>query len=117
MQDFRKLKVWQRAHQLTLLVYKLTQDFPRDELFGLRNSIRKTCIDIPAYTADGAGRATDPEFSRSINSAVGFSSRLECYVLLAFDVNLISETGRDKVAAEILEIKKMLNGFNRGLRE
>lgn len=44
MQDFRKVKVWEKAHNLTLLVYQLTMNFPREELFGLRTQLRKTCV-------------------------------------------------------------------------
>lgn len=116
MQDFRNLKVWQKAHELTLLIYKLTLDFPRDELFGLRNSLRKTCIDIPAYIAEGCGKASDSEFSKCIGSALGFTNRLEYYALVAFDLNMFSEQEYQTVDSEVIELKKMLNGFNRRLR-
>lgn len=55
MQDFRNVKVWEKAHNLTLLVYQLTMNFPREELFGLRTQLRKTCVEIPAYIAEGCG--------------------------------------------------------------
>jgi len=54
MQDFHNLLVWQKAHQLALLTYKLTADFPRDEMFGLRTSLRRVSVDIPAYIAEGS---------------------------------------------------------------
>ncbi len=66
VQDFRNLKVWQKAHDLTLLIYKLNFDFPREELFGWRNSLRKTCVDIPAFVAEGCGKPTDAEFAKSL---------------------------------------------------
>lgn len=116
MQDFRNLQVWQRAHKLTLLVYKLTQDFPRDELFGLRTSMRKTSVDIPAYIAEGSGKASDSEFSRSIGNAVGCASRLEYYTLLAHDLEMLNKPNQEAVESEITEVKKMLNGFKRRLR-
>jgi len=116
MQDFRNLKVWQRAHQLTLSVYRLTADFPRDELFGLRNSLRKTCIDIPAYIAEGSGKANDGEFLKSLGGALALANRLEYYVLLALDLKLFSTDEHNAVNLDIIDLKKMLNGFNRTLR-
>ena len=116
MQDFRNLKVWQKAHELTLLIYKLTFDFPREELFGLRNSLRKTCVDIPAFIAEGCGKPTDAEFSKSLYAALGFVGRLEYYTLLAFELGMFSEADYKAVNEEILEVKRMLHGFNQRLR-
>lgn len=116
MQDFRNLKVWQKAHELTLLIYKLTLDFPREELFGLRNSLRKTCVDIPAFIAEGCGKPTDAEFSKSLFIALGFANRLEYYALLAFDLEMFVKADYEIILAEINEVKKMLYGFNQRLR-
>lgn len=115
MQDFRNLKVWQKAHGLTLLIYKLTQDFPREELFGLRNSLRRTCVEIPGYIAEGSGKTSDLEFSKCVGSALGFANRLEYYVLLAFDLAMFSEAENLQINESIIDLKKMLNGFNRRL--
>ncbi len=116
MQDFRNLKVWQKAHELTLVIYKLTTDFPRDELFGLRNSLRRTSVDIPAYIAEGCGKTSDTEFSRCIGSALGFANRLEYYALVALDLEMFNEPAHQTINSEIVELKKMLNGINRRLR-
>lgn len=116
MQDFRNLKVWQKAHHLTLLIYKLTADFPRDEVFGLRNSLRKTCVDIPAFIAEGSGKSNDADFARSLGGALALACRLEYYVLVAFDLKHFSQESHEFVYCEIVELKKMINGFNRSLR-
>lgn len=115
MQDFRNLKVWQKAHALTLLTYKLTMDFPKEELFGLRNSLRRTCVEIPAYIAEGAGKTSDAEFSKCVGSALGLSNRLEYFVLLAFDLGMLSDAENENLNESITDLKKMLNGFNRRL--
>ena len=106
MQDFRNLKVWQQAHELTLLVYELTQNFPKEELFGLRNSLRRTCVDIPAYIAEGSGKSSDNEFSRCIGSALDLSNRLEYFVLLAFDLGMFSENENLRLNESIIDLKK-----------
>lgn len=116
MQDFRNLKVWQRAHQLALRTYKVTADFPNEELFGLRLSMRKTAIDIPALIAEGCGKPNDAEFSRSISAAVALGHRLEYYALMAKDLNFLSSDIHGPYEDEVIEIKKILNSFNSRLR-
>lgn len=101
---------------MTLLIYKLTLDFPREELFGLRNSLRRTSVDISAYIAEGCGKPTDSEFSKCLFSALSLSNRLEYFVLLAFDLEMFGETEYQIINSEIIEVKKMLSGFSRKLR-
>ena len=115
MQDFRNLKVWQKAHALALFAYKVTADFPREELFGLRNSVRKTAVDIPAFIAEGCGKSSDGEFSKCLGVSMAFANRLEYYVLIARDLELLGADNYDEMNAEIIEVKKMINGFSRKL--
>ena len=116
MQDFRKLLVWQKAHQLTLLIYRLTAEFPHDELFGLRTQLRKTAVEIAAFIAEGCGKPNDAEFSRSISIALANATRLEYYALVAHDLTLLKDNNNQHLATEIVEVKKMLNGLNQQLR-
>src|SRR5688500_99628 len=115
MQDFRNLKVWQRAHGLALLSYRTTADFPKDEVFGLRHSMRKASVDIPAYIAEGCGKANDAEFSRAVGAAVATASRLEYYALMATDLQFLNAETHQNYEHEVIEVKKMLNGFNKRL--
>ncbi len=115
MQDFRNLKVWQRAHQLALWTYRITVGFPREETFGLRHSMRKTAVDIPAMIAEGASKGDDAETIRTLSAAVAFGSKLEYYALMAVDLEFIPKDSHDQYAAEIVEVKKMLQGFKRSL--
>lgn len=115
MQDFRNLKVWQKAHELALVAYKLTADFPREETFGLRHSIRKTAVDIPAHIAEGAGKVNDSEFAAAIGFSLSLAMRLEYYVLIAHDLEMINATAFQTFSSDIVEVKKMLSGFKRTL--
>ncbi|MBK9214490.1 MAG: four helix bundle protein [Chloracidobacterium sp.] len=116
MQDFRNLKVWRRAHELALWTYRITAEFPNEELFGLRLSMRKAAIDIPALIAEGCGKSNDLEFSRSLSAAVAMGHRLEYYALMARDLNFLSAEVQGPYEAEVIEIKKILNSFNSRLR-
>jgi four helix bundle protein len=116
MQDFRNLLVWQKAHQLALLTYRLTADFPRDEMFGLRSSLRRVSVDIPSYIAEEAMKSDDAEFAKSLSAALGFANRWEYYALLARGLTLIRIEVHETYEASIIEVKKMLNKFGSRLR-
>ena len=91
MQDFRKLKVWLKSHELTLSVYKATTDFPKHESYGLTTQIRRSCASIPANIAEGCGRGGSAEFGRFLHIAMGSASELEYHILLGHDLNYLSE--------------------------
>ena len=71
MKDFQRLKVWEKAHQLTLTLYKETKSFPKEELFGLTSQIRRSASSIPANLAEGCGRDSEKELARFIQIAQG----------------------------------------------
>lgn len=111
MQDFKTLLVWQKAHELALLTYRLTADFPRDEVFGLRNSLRKTSVDIPAFIAEGCGRLTGRETARAIVGSIALANRLEYFALMARDLRMLTDQNHDILREATVEVRKMLSGF------
>lgn len=116
MKNYRELKVWEKAHQLTLTVYRLTTSFPKDELYGLTSQIRRSCASIPANIAEGCGRDTDPEFARFLQIAAGSASELDYHLLLAHDLNLLSDQDYVTVADILIEIRKMLTALIKRLK-
>lgn len=116
MQNFRNLTVWQKAHELVLLVYELTADFPKEELFGLRTQLRRTSVDAAGYVAEGSGKPTDEEFSVCIGKALGLSNRLEDFALVALDLALIEPEKYEILNERIIEVSKMLSAFWKKLR-
>jgi len=111
MKDFRKLQVWQKAHQLTLAIYHFTAAFPRHEIYGLASQMRRAASSIPSNIAEGCGRDGDAELSRFCSTARGSASELEYQVLLAHDLNLIQPKDYDKLNQQAVEIKRMLTVF------
>jgi len=77
MQDFKKLEVWRKAHELTLDVYRATESFPRTEVYGLTTQLRRSCSSIPANIAEGCGRGTNGDLGRFLRIAAGSASELE----------------------------------------
>jgi hypothetical protein len=80
MRDFRELKVWEKAHHLTLAVYKATNTFPKDEVYGLTSQIRRACASIPANIAEGNGRGTDGEMVRLHEDLTGVKRMLTGFI-------------------------------------
>src|SRR5689334_19771309 len=90
MKDFRNLRVWNRAHQITLAVYKATASFPREELYGLTSQIRRCSASVAANIAEGCGRRGNAEFNRFLQISSGSASELDYHLLLARDLGFIS---------------------------
>jgi four helix bundle protein len=116
MRDFRKLKVWERAHILTLRVYKITQNFPKEELYGLVSQMRRACSSIPTNLAEGCGRNSKAETIKFFNIAIGSASELEYQLILAFDLNYIDQEVYSQVSNELVEVRRMLYSFVQKLK-
>ena len=116
MKGFRDLKVWEKAHALTLAVYQATRTFPRDELYGLTSHIRRSCSSIPANIAEGCERSGDAELSRFLQIAMGSASELEYHLLLAHDLNLLPAADYEVLVNQAIEVKRMLASFLKKLR-
>ena len=116
MQDFRKLEVWRRAHQLTLAVYAATKNFPRDELFGLTSQLRRGAVSIGSNIAEGCGRESGNELCRYLQIGIGSGSELEYQLLLARDLGYLPEDEHRSLEDEVIEVKRMLAGLIRKVR-
>ena len=88
MQDFRNLSVWSKAHELVLEIYRVSQSFPRMEMFGLMSQCRRSASSIGANLAEGCGR-TQSEFAHYVQVAFGSANELEYHPLLARDLGYI----------------------------
>lgn len=115
MRDFRELKVWTKAHLLTLQVYRATKNFPSYEQFGLTSQMRRATASVPTNIAEGCGRESERELARFMSIAGGSASELEYQLLLARDLNYIQEETYNALNQQINEIKRMLNSFIRKL--
>jgi four helix bundle protein len=116
MGDLHELKVWQKAHQLTLAVYRVSAAFPREELYGLTSQLRRSSASIPANLAEGCGRNRDGEFSRFCSIAMGSANELEYHLLLAKDLQLISLKDHIDLTRRASEVKRMLASLLRRLK-
>jgi four helix bundle protein len=108
MEDFKNLKVWSKTHELTLAIYRRTRTFPKEEIYGLTSQIRRASASIGANLAEGCGRRSDPEMRRFVQIARGSASELECQLLLARDLLLLTDKEFTDLDAKVQEIQRML---------
>ena len=115
VQPFRKLVVWQKAHELALNFYKTTRTFPTDERYGLTSQIRRSAASICANIAEGCCRQTRRDFARFAYIALGSASELEYHLLMAADLGILNEECYLPFERSVTQVKRMLTGLIRRL--
>jgi four helix bundle protein len=111
LKDFKDLRVWSKAHSMTIGIYKATRDFPREELFGITSQMRRAASSIGANIAEGTGRRSDGELTRFLHIARGSAAELEYHLLLARDLDLLSIAKFDSLRGQVDEIQRMLTSL------
>lgn len=116
MRNFRDLLVWEKAHKLTLCVYRETQGFPKQEQFGLTSQIRRAAASIPANLAEGCGRRSDGEMGRFVQIAMGSGAELSYHLLLCRDLGLLQTEQFKQLSSEADEVMRMLSALSSRLK-
>ena len=111
MQRFTDLKVWQRSHELTLEVYRVTASFPSAERFGLISQLRRAASSIPTNVAEGSKRRSNQEYARFLNIAEGSLAESEYLLMLSRDLGFLSRESSETLLEEITEIARMLHAL------
>jgi len=114
---FRKLLVWQRAHQLVLMIYKFTEKFPKHEMFGLTSQVRRAVVSVPANIAEGYAAGGKNQFGRYLDIAQGSLAEVEYYLILALDLKYITQTENDNAESLRAEagflLHRLIESLNR----
>ena len=108
MQNYKDLKVWEKAHAFTLHIYEVTKLFPKDELYSLTNQIRRSASSIPANIAEGRGKNSQLELAHFLNISLGSANETEYFLLLSKDLNYLQGEKHIELENIINEIKAML---------
>ena len=116
MRNYKDLHVWEKAHSLTLAVYKDTQHFPSEERYGLTSQIRRSCSSIPANLAEGCGRRSDGEMARFVQIAMGSGAELSYHLLLSRDLGLLNTEDYARLDSELSAVMRMLSSLSQKLR-
>jgi four helix bundle protein len=114
--SYRDLRVWQFSMKLVVSVYRLTELFPKAELYGLTTQMRRAAVSVPSNIAEGKGRFTDRDRAHFYLQARGSLLELETQILIARELNYVSVTESEPLLDLSEEIGKMLNGLVQAIR-
>jgi four helix bundle protein len=111
MRPFRDLLVWQKAHALTLEVYRVTRAYPPEERFGLTAQTRGAAASVPGNIAEGCGKRTRAQLRASLDIAGGSISELHYWLILGRDLGYLAERSYADRVAQLGEVRRLLIGF------
>ena len=115
MHNLKELKIWNKAIDLTVEVYKVTADFPQEERYGLTSQIRRSAVSIPSNISEGAGRNSNKEFVQFLGIANGSSYELQTQLIIAKRLELMSEASVSPLLNILDELQKMNYRFQETL--
>ncbi len=117
MQDYRKLLVWQKSHEMVLEVYRLTKEFPGDERFGLTSQLRRSAASIPTNLAEGCGRGTQKELLQFCRIAMGSATEAGYQAFLACELKYGNVEHLSNLCESIEEVRRMLSALMERIRQ
>lgn len=117
MHRYQDLKVWQKARELTKIVYELSASFPESERFGLQSQIRRAACSVMLNISEGAGRSSKRDFSRFLDLANGSNNEVLTASIIATDLSFLSGEQFDQIQDTSTEISKMLYALRKSLSE
>lgn len=117
MKKFKNLKVWQKGIELVKNIYKSSRKFPKEELYGLTSQMRRSAISVPSNIAEGSGRGTDKDFNRFLDIALGSSFELETQLIIAHELEFLSNESFNNLNKELDEEQKMIVGLQKSLKK
>jgi len=115
--SYENLDVWQKSVDLASRIYKITQDFPKEEKYGLTSQLRRAVISVSANIAEGSGRESKKEFSRFIGIAIGSINEVESLLHVAYRLDYIDQQKFDDIIEDVKEVGKLCGGFRQYLKD
>jgi len=109
--DYTKLDVWIESRKLANLIYNISKQFPKEEVYGLTNQLRRSAVSIPSNIAEGCGRQTSKDTINFLHISRGSLYELETQCFLALDQQYIDEKQFNEAFALAQSCKRLLNGF------
>lgn len=114
-QSFEQLAVWQKAHQFVLAIYRITKQYPKEELFCLVNQMRRAAASITANIAEGYIRIGKKEKLRFYNISQGSLEETRNFIILSKDLEYIGEEDKKRLCILAEEVSRMLNAYCKAL--
>ena len=111
MKNFKDLKVWKKAHRLTLAIYKATYRYPKDELYGLTSQIKRSSVSVPSNVAEGFRRYHSREYRQFLYIALGSAAELETQLIISNELGFIPGDKLNSILEKIDHISKMITSL------
>jgi four helix bundle protein len=115
LQSYRDLIAWKKGVELALSIYRVTQQLPRDEIYGLTSQLRRGAVSIPSNIAEGQGRASSGEFKQFLGHAYGSLCEVETQLLIAHRLGYLSENEFAALCEASAELGRIINGLIRSI--
>jgi four helix bundle protein len=109
--SYTELKVWQEAREMVKKIYSISQSFPKEEIYGLQQQIRRCAISVPSNIAEGIGRNHNKDTVQFLYIAKGSLYEMETQLYLAMDLKYISEKTLSETLEHLISVRKLLLGF------
>lgn len=111
IKTYQELIIWQKGIELVKIIYKVTEDFPQKELFGLTNQMRRAAISVPSNIAEGQARHHTKEFIQFLYQALGSLAELDTQTIIAKELNYLAAKKLDAIENQIAELQKMVHSL------
>lgn len=111
IKSFTDLNAWKEGHKLVLMIYEITKKFPKDEMFGLTNQLRRAAVSITSNIAEGFSRQSYKEKAHFYSTSLGSTTEVQNQILIAKDVKYINNSEFQKIANRTIIVHKLVNGL------
>jgi four helix bundle protein len=108
MQNYKDLIVWQKAHENVLLIYKHSNEFPKEEQYGITSQLRRAAVSIPTNIAEGCGKLTKKDFANYLQTAFGSTQEVEYLTFLSLELGFLNKDQFERMNSLTNEVKAML---------
>jgi len=117
MKTHKDLDVWKMSIDMVTQIYQITRNFPKEEIYGLTNQMRRAAVSVPSNIAEGAGRNSDKEFLQFLNFSTGSLSEIETQLIIAYNLKYINDEQKYNLDIMINSIFKMLSGLIQSIKK
>lgn len=117
VRSYRDLVAWQKGMELVGEIYRISRDFPKDEIFGLVSQVRRAAVSIPSNIAEGHQKLSRKEYQHFLGNARGSLAEIETQILIAKDLDYLSETEMNQILNQSAELGRVLNGLINSIRK
>ena len=117
MRTHHDLDVWKNSIHLVTLIYRATESFPKSEVYGITNQIRRSVVSIPSNISEGAARTSLKEFTHFLSIALGSIAELETQLIISKNLDYLNESQFEKLISDLVSIRRMTLGLKKSINK